>query len=314
MKSINIQISDERWLGLQARADRWGVSIEELLSRVVEKVAHDPHKPFVPWQPKKRVFIDTNVLALIVGNTSLGKSVIKHLENSGIEAITFSKCVYELYSLLKGTTSDRRDKKSRNNHPLKDFLQPQINDIGQKLFRNINIDHKANTYYWFNLCEEWMWSDYFESYEELIQKYCVQSGQEKAREMLALQKDFVDWKIALRQAFSEVNKKISDNGVTVFHYFEVFGSDWYQFEGFSWEQAFAQDSLLPNEDFELVLAAIALQANAFVTSDDSDLIWRGGLSLGLNSPHISFCCPERIKEAIDTDFAFRFYRREQKSE
>lgn len=159
-----------------------------------------------------------------------------------------------------------------------------------------------------------MWSDHFESYEELIEKHCVKSDQEEARKMLALQKDFVAWKIALRQAFLEVRQKINESGITIFHYFEVFNSDWYQFEGFGWEQAFAQDSLLPNEDFELILASIALQANAFVTSDDSDLIWRGGLSLGLNSPHISFCCPEKIKEAIDTDFSFRFYRREKKSE
>ncbi|NJK54406.1 MAG: hypothetical protein HC936_19490 [Leptolyngbyaceae cyanobacterium SU_3_3] len=299
---------------MQATAKKWGVSTEELLSRVVEKVAHDPHESIHFWTPKNRVFIDTNVLALIAGNTSLGKSVIKHLNDAGLEAVTFSKCVYELYSLLKGTTSDRRDKKSRNNHPLKDFLQPQINDIGQKLFRKTNLDHKANTYYWFSLCEEWMWSDHFESYEELIEKFCIESDREKSREMLSLQKDFVDWKMALRQAFSEVNQKISENGVTVFHYFEVFSSDWYQFVGFSWEQTFAQDSLLPNEDFELVLASIALQAKAFITSDDNDLIWRGGLSLGLNSPHICFCCPERIKEAIDTDFAFRFYRREKRSE
>lgn len=115
MKSINIQVSDERWLGLQARAEKWGISPEELFSSVIEKLAHDPHKPLEDWSPQKRVFIDTNVLALIVGDTSLGKSVIKHLNDASIEAVTFSKCVYELYSLLKGTTSDRRDKKSRNN-------------------------------------------------------------------------------------------------------------------------------------------------------------------------------------------------------
>ncbi len=80
-------------------------------------------------------------------------------------------------------------------------------------------------------------------------------------------------------------------------------------EGFALEQNLAEDSLIPNEDFELVLAAIGLQADAFVTNDDSDLILRGGLSLGLNSPHISFCCPERIEEAIKTDFNFRCYQR-----
>jgi hypothetical protein len=322
MKSINIQVSDERWLDLQSRAERLGISPEELSLRAVEMAAHDPNQFFSEYwsrspenqtSSKKRVFIDTNVLALIVGNTSLGKSVIKHLKDADIEPITFSKCVYELYSLLKGTTTDRYNKTSRNNHPLKDFLKPEINDIGQKLFRKTDINPKANTFYWFNLCEEWMWPDYFESYEELIQKHCVEPDREESREMLALQKDFVEWKIALKQSFSAINLKISENGIIIFDYLEVFNSVWYQFEGVAWEQKLAQDSLLPNEDFELVLAAISLQANAFITSDDNDLIWRGGLSLGLNSPEMSFCCPEKIKEAIDTDFTFRCYRTEGKS-
>ncbi|MEA5479133.1 hypothetical protein VB774_16040 [Pseudanabaena galeata UHCC 0370] len=309
MKSISIQISDERWLALQTKSEILQLSPEELLSRAIERVVHTPKKLQTPYPPTRRVFIDTNVLAQIVGNKSDGKLVIQCLQESGIEAVTFSKCVYELYSMIKGTTKDGKTPKS-DGHPLKRFTKGDINDIGQRLFKKTNLTEKANTPYWFNLCEEWMWSDFFNSYEDLFEKYCDksdQTDQEEIKETLSLQKDFCEWKASMRQSFSEIRQEISNNGITVFNYFEVFNSDWYQFEGFFWEQSFAQDSLIPNEDFELVLAAIALQASAFITTDNKELIWRGGLSLGLNAPQISFCCPRRIKEAIDTNFAFRYY-------
>jgi hypothetical protein len=78
---------------------------------------------------------------------------------------------------------------------------------------------------------------------------------------------------------------------------------------FFYEQELAKDSLLPNEDFEIVLAALFLEARVFVTEDDKDLIWRGGLSLGVNTPPLTFCCPERLDEAVKGDFGLRFYRR-----
>jgi hypothetical protein len=142
MKSISIQISDERWLALQTKSEILQLSPEELLSRAIERVVHTPKKLQTPYPPTRRVFIDTNVLAQIVGNKSDGKLVIQCLQESGIEAVTFSKCVYELYSMIKGTTKDGKTPKS-DGHPLKRFTKGDINDIGQRLFKKTNLTEKA---------------------------------------------------------------------------------------------------------------------------------------------------------------------------
>lgn len=47
---------------------------------------------------QKRAFIDTNVLAHIVGGSSRGKNILSILNREEFEAFTFSKCKYELYS------------------------------------------------------------------------------------------------------------------------------------------------------------------------------------------------------------------------
>jgi hypothetical protein len=257
-----------------------------------------------------RAFIDSNVLAHIVGQTKTGQNTISLLRNANVQPITFSKCVYELYSILKGTTSY---KGSKANHPLKSLVQPHIkhiNDIAQRLFKKEpDVDPLGNTYYWYNLCEEWRYSDYFEWTEKSIEELVIASGIDEAKRWLEKQREFVEWKEGMSLAFDKVRARIQEEGIVVYDYVQVFSSYWYKGEGQFYEQEFAKDSLLPNEDFELVLAAFFLEADVFVTEDDDGLIWRGGLSLGLNVPSISFCCPERLKEAIDTKFGFRFYRK-----
>ncbi len=212
MKFIDLQIADEHWSSLKVKADKLDISVEEFLSRAVKNFSFIPRKSESPQQQqRRRVFVDTNVLALIVGDTSLGKSVVQNLKDARIEVVTLSKCIYELYSIAKGIT-----KKPSRQHPLKDFLLKDMNSVGQKLFKKTRIDHRGITHYWFNLCEEWMCSDYFESYDELIKAYCVSSSHEEAKAMLTLQEKFVDWKVALRKAFHEIESKISDNGIQVF--------------------------------------------------------------------------------------------------
>jgi hypothetical protein len=69
-------------------------------------------------------------------------------------------------------------------------------------------------------------------------------------------------------------------------------------------------SYIPNEDFEIIMAALFLRASIFITEDNKGLIWRGGLSFGLNMPSLTFCCPERLQEAIDDELNLRCYQKE----
>jgi len=256
---------------------------------------------------RARAFVDTNVLAHIVGDSKTGQTVLESLRNADFEIVTFAKCVYELYSIVRGTT---RGGTSKGMHPLKKLVPPEINDIAQRLFKTSpDVDPVGNSYYWYNLCEEWQGWDYFGSAEGKIEMLLEEPLRPKAYILLEKQKEFVEWKQGVRAVFRQIDSLIRAKGILVCQYFQVFSSDWYSKYGFFYEQELAQDSLLPNEDFEIVLAALFLGARMFVTEDDKGLIWRGGLSLGLNMPPLTFCCPERLDEAIKGDLEFRFYRK-----
>jgi len=245
----------------------------------------------------QRAFVDTNVLANIVGSYSSGLSTVNTLKNSNYEIVTSSKCVYELYSFLKGTTKSGIDK---TNHPLGSLLTPEINDIAQKLFKKSqDIDSIGNSYYWYNLSEEWTGWDYFENMESKIDSIFLEK-----------QKEFVKWKQSVLSAFTNIDEILKAKSIYVCEYFQIFSSEWYNKYGFVYERELAKNSLFPNEDFEIVIAALFLQAKVFITQDE-DLLWRGALSYGFNMPNMSFCCVEKLQEAIEDDFAFRFYRKEK---
>jgi len=185
---------------------------------------------------RERAFVDTNVLAHIVGDTRTGRTVFEILSNHGFEIFTFAKCVYELYSIVKGTT---RGGPSKGNHPLKNLVPSEINDIAQKLFKATpGIDPLGNSYYWYNLCEEWRGWDFFGNAEEDIDRLFVEEPLRKeARVLVEKQKEFVRWKQSMRYVFRQIDTIVKEKGIIVCQYFQVFSSDWYGKYGFFYEKS-----------------------------------------------------------------------------
>ena len=226
-----------------------------------------------------RAFLDTNVLINVVSGSKKGKEMLSLLKEEGFEIYIFSKSIYEIYSLLKGIT-----KKKTSKHPLKYLVPKELNDIAQKIFKDTKIDMSSTSYYWYNMSEEW-------SDNENLSKEA---------------KEFRIWKNKIKQAFSKVNKAIDDSGLNICEYIHLYKSKWYLGEGFILEQNLAWDSLIPNEDFELILAALYLNTRVFITND-KDILKQGGLSLGLNSSSISFCSQKSLQQAINDKFSQRVY-------
>ncbi|QTA90897.1 hypothetical protein [Desulfonema magnum] len=258
-----------------------------------------------------RAFLDTNVLVNILAESYQGQYLFELLKNNNFQIVTFRKCIYEVYSILKGTTKSGLANK---NNPLKHILPPEINDIAQKLFKKVpDIDKKGNTYYWYNLCEEWQGWNFFENSEKHIEEYVKDTEKKEAIKLFEIQKQFVKWKQSLLSAFCKIDAIIKSKNIYICEYFQIYTSEWYRDKGFFYEQELSKNSLLPNEDFEIIMAALFLKSKVFITNEtkDSGIIWRGGLSFGLNSPSISFCCPERLEDAIRENFACRFYNKKR---
>lgn len=166
---------------------------------------------------KNNAFIDANVLVDVLNNTNSATKSIKLLRDAGFKIYTFRKCIYEVYSVIKGTN------KKPGKNPFKHLFPKEINDIAQKLFRGKKeIDTLANAYYWYNLCEEWRRWDYFEVNQANIEKYVEEPDREKALEWLEIRKEFVKWKEATSKAFSTIDKLVADNEIIICEYFQVY--------------------------------------------------------------------------------------------
>lgn len=226
------------------------------------------------------------------------------LQARDYEIVTFRKCIYELYSIIRGTT---KDPKPGKNHPLKNLLVAELNDIGQKLFKNdFSIDMLPNTWHWFGSYDG-QDEHSFVVDEGDIEKYVIPEDKLKAKEFLQRQKIFWQWRNSLEKAYSEIDDWVEINGIRVCEYVEMYSSDWFLSQGFSFEHHLAKNSLLPNEDFEIILSALYLQARIFISEDD-DIIRRSSISLGLTEAGpIAFCRVDKLQEAFDSDLMFRFY-------
>ena len=77
----------------------------------------------------------------------------------------------------------------------------------------------------------------------------------------------------------------------------------YYNEVFSLEQDLALRRLMPNEDLEIVTAALATRASAFVTMD-SALLSATALTVDLNFK-TAFVHADHLAEALSEDFLFR---------
>jgi hypothetical protein len=258
----------------------------------------------------RKAFLDTNVLKNIIGDSEQGRYVIELLNRHQFQIATFQKCLYEIYSMIKAIAiAEFAGNRSTKDDPLTRIMSPEIAQLSQKLSKYYKMPI-SDVYYWYNQCEEWQGWDYFERNEERIQQGYRGGPQEKeARKLLDMQKDFVSWKQLIRQSFRKADEGIKENNIYVYDYFQVYGSEWYTQRGFYYEQDLIKDSFLPNEDFEIIVAAIYSEADVFITNETkpTGIIRRTGASIGSTSRGMSFCSPETLEQAIEGEFTFKFY-------
>jgi hypothetical protein len=156
-------------------------------------------------------------------------------------------------------------------------------------------------FFWYNQCEEWCYRDFAEELRGI-------ENDIESHESVKLQKDIHLWKSLIRESFSNIDRKIRNNFIHVYTYHDVYNSDWYNSEGVSQEENLIKDSFLPNEDFEILIAAAFCNAKVFITNDQV-ILRRTGASWGTycGASFTSFCCPERLEEAINSQFDYRSY-------
>ena len=251
------------------------------------------------------VFLDTNVLKHIACGSEHGKYIASLLEKNEFKVVTFRKCVYEIYSIIRSVAikSVNRSGISKED-PVDSFVSPKIKEVSKVLYENHHLE-QGNIEYWLNLSQEWQGWDYLSrNLERVVQgKFNKEVG-----DTLELQKDYLKWKSVINECYVNVDNSIKEHGIVIYDYSDVYGSDWYKNIGYSIERDAAMNSMFPNEDFEIIIAALFSDTKVFITDEKkkNGIVLRGGNSISLSIP-ICFCNSNRLREAIDEGFLLRAY-------
>jgi len=251
----------------------------------------------------QKAFLDTNVLLRnVIGEVEEENEMVKILRKNNFQIVTFQKCIYELYSMVKSIVISELSGTCKDD-PIKHVMPTELINISgelRKKFLKIEMP-PDDRFFWYNQCEEWC-DRYFT--EELR---CIENDI-SSYESIELEKDIYLWKRLIRESFSNIDRKIRDNFIHVYTYHDVYNSYWYNSEGFAHEDNLMKDSFIPNEDFEILIAAAFCNASVFITNDQK-ILQRTGASWGTCcvASFTSFCCPERLEEAINSQFNYRSY-------
>jgi hypothetical protein len=166
-----------------------------------------------------------------------------------------------------------------------------------------DFGNEANVYWWFNMAEEWRGCDW-EQKASLCRSFVRADAVDSALHDLSLRQTFAEWKFAV-SAFCDRVWDVLTREMVILTPHDVYGLKGERLnEVFSLEMDLARNALVPNEDFEIVSAALICGAEAFVTCE-KQILSRTAITLNLNGK-IAFVHVDQIAEALAEDFTFRW--------
>jgi hypothetical protein len=233
---------------------------------------------------KAKVFLDTTALLTGFACHKTGKALPKYITDLSAIRYTFEKCVYEAYMAFRGVGGKKPDEGRQRwaEQYLKSEDDPA--PVG-KLISKFHGGSKEMGHFWINQILEAEGSiDYW---EERVKRYVKPEHQGEIQKHLeglqGLSKERRKFELLCREFSSFLqNNEISRLSYTWLFDRDAFYSEPESIINLSPDRlnAFAMDTVFPSEDFEIVYAALRIQADIFVTDDNR--LRTCAMSLGLN--------------------------------
>jgi hypothetical protein len=182
------------------------------------------------------------------------------------------------------------------------FGYPGGIDEGRRILRkHPDCASEENLHFWFGLCEEWMCLDWDAEKAQLESMVRPEARQSVAVD-IAVRRAFTSWKARLC-AFCDRIWNAIENQMDILSSMtsmteRVVG------EHFQLLHQLCRESILPNEDLEILATTLQHGAAGFVT-EDSRILKQTGLSLTFNHG-TAFVHPDRLREAAQEDFSIRW--------
>ncbi|SRR6266487_7108931 len=240
-----------------------------------------------------KIFLDTNVLLKGFGASRGKQALPAYLTDSFVDRYTFEKCVFEVYRLFRGVVgkkpSEGRGRWAEQNLKAETDPAPIGKLISQIRSGDPDVD-RGYARYWINQILKAGYG--IDERERLIKEYVRPEDRDAALAEIVKQRELMNERGKFDHLCDDFGTFLEKHAITVLSYgsaFNVTRSIAFASVHPAMLDSFVRDTLIPNEDFEIVFAALSLPVDVFVT-DDLDLItcsW----SLGLNFPltRDSFC-------------------------
>ncbi len=256
-------------------------------------------------QSKIKVFIDTNILLNSYATWKNNGDMPIYLTDNDTDKFTFEKCIYESYMAFRGVGGKKPDE-GRG-----DWAQRHLrnkNDpipIGN-LSGKFHISNNYLAHYWINQIEEGFHSD--EDWKR-IREYIKVEDLEKADKEQEAKKELYKNKLKFEHLADEYLDFISNSNIHILSYAEVFDKAYKRNINFSIYNidSLIRQTIIPSEDFEIVYAAMTIQADLFVTNDSK--LRTCAASLGLNLP----LSPSAFIASNDYEEHIHFLKTDKKS-
>lgn len=235
------------------------------------------------------VFLDTNVLlnAFSAFRSKMEVPLRDYIIDKTTQKYTFEKCVFEAYMAFRGVGGKKPDE-GRGDWAQRNLKQK--NDpkrIGN--LSNLFHDQDNNlTFYWANQILEAGYDDAIEDQKQHIFQFVSEDQQQEALNNLRQMEELASQRKKFETLCNEFYDFLHKSEIEIIPYLKVFET---RRAGGGVPtphelDSFAQDTVLPSEDFEIVYAALTIRPDIFVTDDKRLIVCAS--SLGLNFPLSAF--------------------------
>lgn len=248
-----------------------------------------------------KAFLDTSVILSAFGAVRNDRPTPYVLSCGRIERVVFEKSIFECFLAFRGVGGKKPDEGRQDwarRFLCREGDPTPLGDSTGKLHKgSIHAAH-----FWVGQIEESMFAmpSSFNNYMEKVRKHVREEDWEKAENDWLIYKKIAENYLRYQTLFSEFKAFLSYWNMQTFKYHSLYMVS-EQNRCLQIMESLSQRSTIPNEDFEIVVAALFLKPTVFVTNDRRLL--KATASIESNIKLCDFIHLDDLKKYVDARHA-----------